>query len=514
MAAKETGKQRAARIPLDYFKHPTRLERWKEWLGVIALVVSAGWLAAGLLRQDRGDLRYSRGPVANVHQTWDANCAACHEAFVPIQSDHWAAHWMPSWFSSANKEHQCTTCHAGPPHHASEKTPPSCAACHREHRGRDASLVRLSDHDCTQCHANIAAALKPGAKTLLAAPMHHIRGFSKAEGHGDFQHLKATAAKQKLKFNHKLHMAPGLVTPENGAPGLTLAKLSPSDQQRYKDKTGTMIQLECASCHQLDRGDRAAGDYMLPIRYEAHCQACHPLTIERTKDEDRHSSAIAVPHRLQPQEIRRYLEGVYTAKVLKNDLKAFEQFIGKRPLPGKSPEIKPVRDYYKKIEAAEKNLYFGKKTCGECHDVEPQGALTAAPSDPAMPPSFRIAATHVPQVWFAHAKFNHVAHRGVDCRACHESGFKDDGQTKITLTESRASGDTFIPGMDNCVQCHAPATRTGGGARHDCTQCHRYHHGDSPLEGIGAKARDPGARRAIDAFLAGPKGQPDGSARK
>src|SRR5262245_1355514 len=91
MAATQVGKQRAVRIPLDYYKRATPLERWKDWLGLLALLVAGGWLAGGLLLGDGGDLRYSRGPLAQVHQTWEANCAACHEPFVPIQKNHWAS---------------------------------------------------------------------------------------------------------------------------------------------------------------------------------------------------------------------------------------------------------------------------------------------------------------------------------------------------------------------------------------------------------------------------------------
>ena len=513
MAAKETGKQRAARIPLDYYNHPSRLERWKDWLGLVAVLVSGGWLATGLLCQD-GDRRYSRGPVANVHQTWDANCAACHEAFVPIQSDHWAANWMPSWFASTRKDHQCTSCHSGAIHHRNESTTLSCVACHHEHRGRDASLVRLADRDCTQCHADLAAFVKPGEELTTPKEMLHIRGFSKAEGHGDFQRLVTKAAEQKLKFSHDRHLAPGMWTADRGDAKFTLGKLAPADRNRYeaeqRDKGDSApVQLQCASCHQLDVAgkspERPAGDYMLPIRYEAHCQACHPLTIERGADKDRQSSQVAVPHRLQPQDIRRYLEGLYTDKVFKDDLKAFETFVGKRPLPGKAPAEKSVRQYYDAIAKAEKNLFYGNKTCGECHHYDPADALSALQADSSEPPKFRIAPTRVPQVWFKHALFNHAAHRAIDCRSCHEDGLEKDGTTPITLSKSDKSEQTFIPKMGKCVECHAPQTTVDGsikgGARHDCTECHRYHNGDHALQGMGAERRDPRARRPIEAFL-------------
>src|SRR4051794_32219818 len=87
MPPQETGKQRAGRIPLDYFRTPDRLGKWKRWLGVLALLAAVAWPASAFLRGDRAELDYSRGPVAAVHATWDANCNACHVPFQAISGD-------------------------------------------------------------------------------------------------------------------------------------------------------------------------------------------------------------------------------------------------------------------------------------------------------------------------------------------------------------------------------------------------------------------------------------------
>src|SRR5207248_9653356 len=64
---RETGKQRAVRIPLDYFKQADALTRWKLRFTALALVLALGWWAIGFVMTDEGRLRYSRGPVAAVH---------------------------------------------------------------------------------------------------------------------------------------------------------------------------------------------------------------------------------------------------------------------------------------------------------------------------------------------------------------------------------------------------------------------------------------------------------------
>jgi hypothetical protein len=65
----------------------------------------------------------------------------------------------------------------------------------------------------------------------------------------------------------------------------------------------------------------------------------------------------------------------------------------------------------------------------------------------------------------------------------------------------------MIPGIDNCQKCHAPRREdngvVSGGVRFHCTECHRYHNGAHPLQGIGAAARAPAERRGLEDFLRG-----------
>ena len=85
-ALQETGKQRAARIPLDYYKRPNVLERWKVRLAGVALLATLAWLGASWAITRNDDFQSSRGPLASVHQNWDNQCQACHEPFTSISS--------------------------------------------------------------------------------------------------------------------------------------------------------------------------------------------------------------------------------------------------------------------------------------------------------------------------------------------------------------------------------------------------------------------------------------------
>src|SRR5262249_25003340 len=143
------------------------------------------------------------------------------------------------------------TCHAGPEHHASQKAAdtPSCAGCHRDHRGRDASLVRVADAMCTACHD-----VKQGSYA-------EVHRFGPPPNHPEFQKIRDKASDPgRVKVNHKLHLTEGQVSEPGGKP-CTLGRIAdPAQRKRYADRQdakadSAAVKLDCAACHQLDSGD-------------------------------------------------------------------------------------------------------------------------------------------------------------------------------------------------------------------------------------------------------------------
>ena len=63
------------------------LLRWKRILAALLAILTVVWLAYGFVRHDES--RYSPGPLASVHASWDHDCAACHVEFSPIRDDAW-----------------------------------------------------------------------------------------------------------------------------------------------------------------------------------------------------------------------------------------------------------------------------------------------------------------------------------------------------------------------------------------------------------------------------------------
>ena len=85
-----------------------------------AIVVAIGGLAAaGIADRPANSHSWlpvprriaSKGPVAEPHAMWDANCEACHTDFVTINNTR----WTPSlWSGSTAGSTKCKNCHAGP----------------------------------------------------------------------------------------------------------------------------------------------------------------------------------------------------------------------------------------------------------------------------------------------------------------------------------------------------------------------------------------------------------------
>jgi len=514
MASQETGKQRASRIPLDYYKKPDKLARWKIGLTLTALILTGLYMGSGFLLAKRAEVRYSPGPIHNVHQAWEQNCEVCHVTFQPIKQDTWLATWFAKPLAADTR---CKNCHAGPPHHDSQHSQEvaSCGSCHRDHRGRDVSLVSLPDSDCTSCHRDLKNHNHP---TKEKAPYMDVSVFS-LKGHPEFALLREDKLDRKLKFNHDLHLRPGQTLTEGGKPW-TLGQIKDeSERNRYsgaqKDpRNKAPVQLTCVSCHQLDslegmssgatsRGPSTSGAYMLPVTYDNHCKACHPLTFDAKKPDH------VIPHHLQPNEVHAFLWGSLAEEKIKDpDLR--KRLTGTLPIPGKQlreEEEKTRQDidtttaqreaflFKDMVEVKERYIYSGKTTCGECHHY--QGLANG--SRPT-----KIAPTRVPDVWLKHAKFSHVAHRAVDCQECHAKASSDPAANR---PGSKKNEEVRIPGIATCVTCHAPASTVNGqargGVRFNCTECHRYHSGDHAAKGLGASERDALQRRSAAALLSG-----------
>lgn len=517
----------------DYFQQPDWIRRAKHWLALVALGLTVGWFAFDRAMPSSSAYTHTHGPLADPHAALDNNCEACHAGYGLKDFG------VTKVFHTRERWHDltCEKCHAGPTHHATLTDDGTaydrgCANCHHDHNGRANSLVRIDDNHCTRCHADLPKNTAGGGTTYE----HKITAF--ATDHPEFKVLKDAAGraydKRTLKFSHAVHMTPGVTYQKDARGAWTLDRIAdPTARDRYR-KAGQSdtdaVQLDCASCHRLDSGTgtpefdrlrdlargqprsavlppRAGGAYYLPVNYETDCKACHAIMTPPTTLDGAVANGFAVPHRLQAGQLREVLTGQY-ARLLSEGKEFKEIDLPKGPAgrldprADTGPATARFRDAVQRLtDAAEAAMFLGAdpkagaggyaatgsggNACGKCHAVDAARNVAAVPNR---------------TVWFEHARFNHVFHRGVRCADCHpgtEAKFKEEtGETDWTDREP-----VRIRGVDSCKQCHSPAgtkvdlgggtSFVGGGVRSACAECHSYHNGDHPLQGRGARARDP-----------------------
>ncbi|AWM39759.1 hypothetical protein GobsT_18790 [Gemmata obscuriglobus] len=522
-----------------YFRSPDVFRRARRALTAIALIGAGVWAAVDVAKPaQRVQYAHSHGQLADVHAAFDNNCEACHKAHKVSLNPLDAFRARDRWHDLT-----CEKCHAGPPHHASSNKEAQafhdrCSNCHHDHNGRLNSLVRLADKDCNWCHAELNR-YHDADRSLTAArgePPYANKVTNFVTDHPEFRSLDITKSPRTLTFSHAVHMSPGQAYSADGKEAMTVARLrelgGAAAVARFApgQPDSAKVQLACASCHALDAGagspeldkvkatltkgapadalfpPRAEGAYFLPVNFEAHCRSCHPLAAPEAVAESG-GKKFAVPrfelaHRKQPADLAAELKAGY--------LKGLSD--GGHPALARPPELGGKLDPQQPLAPptlghtaerltadAEANLFGSRGSCAKCHTVTAGagGART------------KIAAVPDRTVWLRHATFNHASHRGATCATCHPG----TAAAYVSPVEANKPEPVQILGLNTCRACHAPVGTVvklpdgtdvaGGGARHNCTDCHRYHNGDNPLQGRGAAARESGTPLSLKQWLTG-----------
>lgn len=502
-----------------YFHRLSPLGRGKRLLSALALFAVLLWGTAEVAVPRPLQVAHTHGRIAGPHTPWANDCEACHRPF------HAESALSPFAAGTRWRDFSCERCHAGPSHHAPDPHSPNaradaafhhdCGNCHHDHNGGSASLVRLADSHCTRCHAklNDHAAAKPAYPN--GPPLQaNITNFTK--DHPDFRGLTAPPDSRTLKFSHALHMTPGLVRVPDASGAITLedvARLSNVEAAKlYADRVNAdgVVALNCASCHQLDAGvggksqealkellqargepaesvlpARPAGAHFLPVNFEAHCRACHPVQAPPVRiGENAVLAAPAgfpLPHRRKWAEMRGEAIGGYLKRMLeeRHPLLTPPAVPGDRTRAPRPEEARTIRAEAERMADKAMAKLRGSDGCVKCHDLK---------NDEIVPLSNRT-------VWLPSARFNHASHRAMKCLDCHPgtaAAYPPDGE----LNDKEAVKENIL-GIESCKACHTPAV----GVRHGCTDCHNYHDGGHPLQGRGAARRSPADPLGLTDFL-------------
>jgi hypothetical protein len=229
----EKGRFTRAGLPVaeEYVQPSRRRAYYLVGLALSALLVGL-FLADGLWGS--GSL-VSNGPLAQSHALFSQDCAACHlpggeVADAGCEACHERAGPGTGMYSFATHY----LYHSGDvDRSAPSSKESSCADCHREHSGRDASLVAIPDAACNSCHA--------------------LGGFQ--TGHPEFEFAAAGRAEAaNLTFPHTLHV-----------------------NELVAMRGFVDIERTCLECH--DPEPLGAG-FEAPD-FDRHCASCHDDVVHR-----------------------------------------------------------------------------------------------------------------------------------------------------------------------------------------------------------------------------------------
>ncbi|MBC8106186.1 MAG: cytochrome c3 family protein [Anaerolineae bacterium] len=484
-------KIRSAHVDRLYVRrsHPFRSARFITTFAcfAIALVWS---IVYGLPSRSRV---HDPGPLSSAHRQWQNDCKRCHDGA--------GATGMLKNVSLAVSDAACLQCHDGAVHQmnqthfiSADKTrSANCVTCHVEHKGGEA-LAANRDQTCVQCHRDLSSEMKGVASevtnAILAFDSNKHPKFGRALEQKDGKPVDPTV----LKFNHAIHMTKPeiqsncVLCHEQRQPSPDIKPLAEKTPPPWKtNKDGPL--------GAIGSGD---GRYTQPISYQRHCQACHELKLP--------VSDVAIAHE-DMSLVRAQLRSMSAA-----DLKGIGQFTpGQKSLGGRPAKkaqsanegaIAKLNSMFAELPEAKRDsvlkqleklspgvtgasdattqpssppdanlaelyvAYAGTRSCAYCHEM--QGEVPAlATSRDALLTSVPTQIPDSPRRWFTASQFDHRAHRGASCIACHTEA-----------KESTKTEQLLQPNIETCVTCHRsehdkPALADT--APSNCITCHQFH---------------------------------------
>lgn len=376
---------------------------------------------------------WSPGPLLPAHELLAKDCGACHtEPFKPVG------------------DQACLACHQQVPAHVPAGHPTTrelseaqCIDCHQEHK-EPRQLVATRQGICADCHADLSS--HPGITTELR----NASDFGTAhppfalthlvpEGHGEATAWRTQrdagdgtppVERSNLKFTHALHLAPDGIKGPDGKPKF----------------------LDCADCH---RGD-PSGRFMLPVRMETDCRACHKLVF------DANAPKREVPHGT-PALVQMTLEEFYSRQFLNEAMDAVAGGKAERDVrrPGRAVELTPAQRAQAADRAHRQALtvasdLFERRACATCHVIMTDRSDGEAHYD--------VEPVRLTTRWLPKSEFSHLAHREADCEACHRAD------------ASESAADVLMPTIEDCRSCHIGEARRGEERiASGCMMCHGFH---------------------------------------
>ena len=245
--AREPRRDRRLSLAKAYVMPPSR--RALVLVGLAGVALFVAWTVIDFMKLDAGFL--SNGPLASSHATLDDDCTACHAPLDAVTSE------------------KCSVCHEKlgdklgvytyDAHYlyrsndfnrlVSSPEETSCAACHPEHGGREATLTHVADQRCRTCHE--WKSFNDGHPQFAA----HVSSQDTASQDTATQGEAGIADDAGITFPHVQHV------------------------REIRRREGVEdVERTCLYCHQPTEDGRG----FEPLDFDRHCDACHLTAGART----------------------------------------------------------------------------------------------------------------------------------------------------------------------------------------------------------------------------------------
>jgi len=513
MPKNSLAKARALRIDLGSHNQDT-LARIRNFLTIAAVVASVGWLLASYISPRTMASRFSPGPVSNAHA--QLNCESCHDSSAPMRDATFLARWRNRDANSVDLWHRqsdqmCTVCH---PINGESNTPPpaqslelakhgiehpipisphtsnqkvstvdSCASCHDEHLGESHKPSIVGDKSCVACHQNLEASRKVPSLTATK--------ISSFEDHPEFASLAKDTG--TLRFSHNVHMSVGLMR-DNAKSSLVKTRDDWKNDPRLSGQFNKQdqVSMNCEFCHQPTSGgeslsttglnsstrNTSTGNNMSMPTFETNCQVCHEIDLP-AKPGLGFTNDLEIPHGISADKVSKMIKAYFALEAIApKDLDASVSASTSKDL-NLPVRLWDIADSKTNLSDEIKKHYNEAVTqtrmnCAFCH--LPSDVTSAAKLE--LPPVLRNADHEVVvSNWFKKSRFDHGAHRDMNCVHCHENS---DGKGAVNMVGSEIKRDLpMIKGLRSCLECHQEGTVTAPSRKGpiNCTACHTYHGG-------------------------------------
>ena len=474
-------------------------------LGVVLAALAGLYIALDMTVRDAHFV--SNGPLSSAHAALENDCSSCHDPWNAVTAEKCSTchekhgdslgvyTWTSHYVYRSNDFQQAVPS----PHET------ACAACHSEHRGRDAIITRTDDATCATCHEfpsfndghpnfDFAAEEIPDDDALIFPHTRHVRELMQREGLADLEraclycHQAQPDGKsfEPIRFDQhcdSCHLTTAIRTPPLPLEGAAKAVgVVPFERFRDSGEPGNQWALFTSSREFRQRGEEISKS---PVYHQdpwilANLRRLRQKIYPDGGLADLLTASTDVPTSDLPE---LYEEAIATLETYALGLRGSDD-------PDVQRDLRDVEDQLKKLRRAVRDPYtpldeskFALALEGDEADLSEAEFseidalifdLTSVCQQCHLVEKATIARVQNDQRVLDRARFDHRAHiLDLRCLDCHYQIPIEESLDSLEENPYPPFDQAItqnLPAIDTCQECHTPKL-----AANRCTTCHDFH---------------------------------------